>query len=66
MTSTSTSLPPALEVDQTDLAYPKQTEDSPDEIEEFSDADFLTARIQLTIIQTRNLKSVSHVGLDDA
>ncbi|CAH0051175.1 unnamed protein product [Clonostachys solani] len=66
MTSTFTGLPPALEVDQTDLAYPKQPEDSPDDAEEFSDADFLTARIQLTIIQTRNLKSVSHIGLDDA
>ncbi|CAH0042241.1 unnamed protein product [Clonostachys rhizophaga] len=59
-------LPPAFEVDQTDLAYPKQTQDSPDEIEEFSDADFLTARIKLTTIQIRNLNSASHIGLDDA
>lgn len=66
MTSTQRGLLPAFQVDQTDLDYPSQAELSMEDIEEFADADYLTARIQLTIIEANNAKTMGYFGRDDA
>jgi proline utilization trans-activator len=65
MMSTQRGLLPTLQIDQTDLSYPTQADISIEDIEEFADADYLTARIQLTIIQANNSKTVSRFGADD-
>jgi proline utilization trans-activator len=66
MMSTQLGLLPSLHVDQADLDYPTQAGLSVDDAEEFADPDYLTARVQLTIIQANNSKTVFHVGDDDA
>lgn len=66
MTSTQRGLLPTLQVDQTDLDYPSNTELPSADIEEFADPDYLTARIQLTIIEADNAKSVCQAGKEDA
>lgn len=66
MASTQTGLLPALQTVQVDLEYPTQKGLTPDDLEEFSDPDFLTARVQLTIIQSDAANDVCHLGQDDA
>ncbi|XXG99250.1 hypothetical protein Hte_005587 [Hypoxylon texense] len=66
MASTQMGLLPALQADQVDLEYPTQKGLAPDDLEEFSDPDYLTARVQLTIIQSDAANDVYHLGQDDA
>ncbi|KAI0161791.1 hypothetical protein GGR52DRAFT_586018 [Hypoxylon sp. FL1284] len=66
MASSQMGLLPALQIDQVDLKYPTQAGLTPEELEEFSDPDFLTARIQLTIIQSNAVSDVCHLGQDDS
>ncbi|KAL4783706.1 fungal-specific transcription factor domain-containing protein [Aspergillus varians] len=62
MTSTQRGLLPTLHVDQTDLEYPSQAGLDLDDAHEFADPDYLTARIQLTIIQASISKGHSTFG----
>lgn len=66
MTSTQMGLLPTLQAEQSDVAYPTNADLPLEDIDEFTDPDYLTARIQLTIIQANNSKRVSHLGHDDA
>ncbi|KAI1370794.1 hypothetical protein F4677DRAFT_437509 [Hypoxylon crocopeplum] len=66
MASTQLGLLPSLQIEQVDLEYPTQTGLLPDDLEEFSDPDYLTARVQLTIIQADAANNVCHLGQDDA
>ncbi|VUC29706.1 unnamed protein product [Clonostachys rosea] len=66
MTSTQTGLPPSFQVEQTDLGYPSDAEIPLNDANEFTDVEFLTARVQLTMIEENNLKSVPLIGRDDA
>ncbi|KAL4935408.1 hypothetical protein BDV06DRAFT_228861 [Aspergillus oleicola] len=59
MTSTQRGLLHNLDVDQTDLELPSRSVIGDENADEFGDADYLTARIQLTIIQSRVFKGVS-------
>ncbi|RDW63213.1 fungal specific transcription factor domain-containing protein [Aspergillus mulundensis] len=62
MTSMQRGFLPTLTATQTDLEYPSQGDISPDNAGDFTDPDYLTARIQLTIIQAR---VVSHLSLSE-
>jgi proline utilization trans-activator len=65
LTSTQRGLLPTLDVKHTDLAYPTSVGLVAEDVGEFTDPDYLTARIQLTIIQANNSKSESLLGQDD-
>ena len=51
MASTQMGVLPTLQIGQGDLCYPSSEGLSRDDLDEFSDPDYLTARVQLTIIQ---------------
>lgn len=51
MASTQMGVLPTLQIDQGDLSYPTNDGLACENMDEFSDPDYLTARIQLTIIQ---------------
>jgi len=59
MTSTSTGFLPTLHFEQTDLDYPSNIRLSAEDAQEFADPDYLTARIQLTIIEANNSASIA-------
>lgn len=60
MTSTSSGFLPTLHFEQTDLEYPSNAAlPAEDAREEFADPDYLTARIQLTIIEANNSASIA-------
>lgn len=59
MTSTSTGFLPTLHFEQTDLDYPSNVGLSTGDAQEFADPDYLTARIQLTIIEANNSASIA-------
>jgi proline utilization trans-activator len=65
MTSTNAGLPVLLQVEQADLAYPTDAEVPIGDSGEFSDANYLTARVQLTMIEEHNLQSAPRIGHDD-
>lgn len=56
---------PTLDIKQTDLAYPTSTGLVAEDVGEFTDPDYLTARIQLTIIQANNSKSAALFANND-
>ncbi|KAL3478523.1 fungal-specific transcription factor domain-containing protein [Aspergillus californicus] len=64
MTSLQRGLLPTLHADQTDLHYPSQASIPLEDTSEFADPDYLTARIQLTIIQANISKSISDFDHD--
>ncbi|KAL4899308.1 SUR7/PalI family-domain-containing protein [Aspergillus multicolor] len=64
MVSTQRGLLPSLRVEHTNLEYPSQMHLSADEVAQFSDPAYLTARIQLTIIQAGNLTHLGGEELD--
>ncbi|KAF4965348.1 hypothetical protein FSARC_6843 [Fusarium sarcochroum] len=66
LTSTQRGLPPTLNADQTDLSYPSSVGLGTEEIGDFTDPDFLTARIQLTVIQAGNSEALSRCTGDEA
>lgn len=66
LTSTQRGLLPTLTAEQTDLDYPSSAELGVEEISDFTDPDFLTARIQLTVIQTGNSEVLSRCTGDEA
>lgn len=66
MTSSQRGLLPSLQLDQTNHPYPTQANLPSDAVGEFAEGDYLTARIQLTILQANNSKGVSNFGKDDA
>ncbi|ERT02404.1 hypothetical protein HMPREF1624_00702 [Sporothrix schenckii ATCC 58251] len=51
MASTQMGVLPALHIDQADLTYPASDGLAREDMAEFADPDYLTARIQLTVIQ---------------
>jgi proline utilization trans-activator len=56
MASTQMGVLPTLQIDQGDLDYPTNDGLSSEDMAEFADPDYLTARIQLTIIQADAVK----------
>ena len=66
LTSTQRGLLPTLTAEQTDLSYPSSHGLGVEEIGDFTDPDFLTARIQLTVIQTGNSEVLSRSTGDEA
>ncbi|CAK7216191.1 hypothetical protein SBRCBS47491_002738 [Sporothrix bragantina] len=66
MASTQMGVLPTLQIDQGDLSYPTNEGLSGEEINEFSDPDYLTARIQLTIIQADAANGIGQSDGEDA
>lgn len=66
MASTQMGLLPTLQADQADLEYPTQAGLASDDLEEFSDPDYLTARVQLTIIQSDAANDVCDLSQNDS
>lgn len=66
MASTHMGLLPSLQIDQTDLEYPSQAGLSTVDTAEFKDPAYLTARVQLTIIQADLANQTYDLGRDDA
>lgn len=69
MTSTQLGVLPSLYLAQTDLDYPSPSPQGMprhEAVAEFSDADLMTARVDLTAIQDANASQAAQLGREDA